>query len=368
MALLLMMLCTGCWDMKEINQLSIVSILGIDKDPETGVRTAYYQVINPTGTSNTKGGAAKAAVYTYKIESNSLGLLPEMSMNKMPRLLFTAQLQCYIYSERAAKNGILDGLNYIELNPERRTTALIMVTDSPLSTIMNSYTPLEKVPGRYIRTISDLHAKTFHNGINPIRMKDLAKKHKLHQPTILPILHFNGHSPASKTDKLEKINASTDAMDVSKGAVFVHARMVGKVDYETRKYFNILNNNLKTFVENLIIEGSDVDIQAERVRVKRKWDRSEGKLLIQINADLRIINNQLKNSMSMLNLHKIEEAFNRQVVNKSNTFVQLGYKNDWDFMGIQDHWVTIKDWRKTEILFDVHSKVTGNGNASAPYE
>ncbi len=48
----LLLFCSACWDMKEINQLAIVNVVGADKDSKTGEVTAYYQVINPTGISN----------------------------------------------------------------------------------------------------------------------------------------------------------------------------------------------------------------------------------------------------------------------------------------------------------------------------
>ena len=59
--------------MKEINQLAIVNLGAADKDPKTGMITAYYQVINPSALSNKQGGGAKAAVYTFKFEDYSLG-------------------------------------------------------------------------------------------------------------------------------------------------------------------------------------------------------------------------------------------------------------------------------------------------------
>lgn len=365
-ALLLLFFCTGCWDTKEINQLALVNIAAADKDPKTGIITAYYQVINPTGIS-AKQSSSKAPVYTFDFKEFSSGKFAEKTGNVMPRLFFTPHLQCYIISETYAKQGILELINFLERDPERRTNVNFLITDSPLSTVLNSFTTLERVPGRYIRSLMDLHARSFHKNVFPSRMKEMAEGIDLHQPTIIPILHYTGAQPASKTDRMEKINASSETMSFTDGAVFIHARMVGRIDPETKKVFYILNKNLKKFVETVEINGAQVDVEAQNVRVRRQYNHSSSHLSVRITADLRIVQNKQENKMTMHNLHEIEAAFNRKLKQKAEAFDQLGKDNDWDLFGLQDEGFNADTWHQAAVSFHVNSKVTTIGNTSTSY-
>lgn len=62
-------------------------------------------------------------------------------------------------NERYAKQGLLEFINVLERDPSRRTNVDFLVTESPLSTIMYSYTTLERVPGQYVRYAIDRHAR-----------------------------------------------------------------------------------------------------------------------------------------------------------------------------------------------------------------
>jgi Ger(x)C family germination protein len=353
--------------MKEINQLAIVNIAGADKDPKTGMITAYYQIINPSGVSIKSGGASGGAVYTYKLKEYSSGRFAEQTTTVMPRLFYTPHVQLYIVSERYARHGLLDLINFLERDPGRRTNVNIVVTDSPLSTVMNSYTFLERVPGRFVKSMFDLHARNYRNGIMPTRFRDLAKGINYHQPTIIPILHYKSEQPASKTDRLENINASKEAMSFEDGAVFINARMVGRIDMDTKKYFYILNGKLKKFVESIEVNGENVDVEVQDVEINRDFDRSSSRLTIQIRADLRIVNNKQPKPMTSENLHEVESSFNRTLKKKAKSFDELSKIKDWDLLGIQDEGVN-KAWKQLPVTFVVKSKVTTIGNTGSPYK
>ncbi|MFD2614427.1 Ger(x)C family spore germination protein [Paenibacillus gansuensis] len=354
--------------MKEINQLAIVNIAAADKDPKTGMITAYYQVINPSGVSTKSGGSGGTAVYSFEFKEYSSGRFEEKTSRVMPRLFYTPQIQCYIVSQKYARQGLLDLINFLEHNPERRTNVDIVVSDAPLSVVMNSLTSLERVPGRYIRSLFELHARNYHRGVFPIKVNDLAKGINFHQPTVIPILDFSSKQPASKKDKLETMNATQAAMSFEDGAVFLNARMVGRMDVKTKTLFYILNDDLQRFAESIKVNGENVDVEAQNVQVHREYDRPSSRLIIRIRADLRIISNKQKKEMNVQNLHEIEKAFNQTLKRKAKSLDELGKKKDWDLFGLQDEGVHPKDWHNYKVVFLVNSKVTTIGNTGSPYQ
>ncbi|MEQ4483269.1 Ger(x)C family spore germination protein [Cohnella silvisoli] len=367
--LILLVFCTGCWDMKEINALAIVSLAGVDKNPETGEYTAYYQVINPTGLSTRQGSSARAAVYTYNFKDFSLGRFTDRTSRVMPRKFFTAHLQSYIISERYARQGILDFINFIELNPERRANVVLYISDSPMNTIMNSFTPLDRVPGRFIRSLTNLVKPSFSMGTFPIRIKEMAKELHLHTPTVVPIVHYAGENPSSTTNRLEEIDVSKNGMKFGDGAVFIHARMVGRIDETSKTLYLVLNKKLMKYTETVKINGDYVDVEAQNVRVKRKWEKDKHTSLFALNikADLRILNNQQKSKMTVQNLRQIETSFNQRLEERIESFERMGKEKGWDLLGIQDNGGNEMTWRQTKVNIHINSRMTAIGNTSTPY-
>ncbi|WP_219837664.1 Ger(x)C family spore germination C-terminal domain-containing protein [Paenibacillus sp. R14(2021)] len=366
--LVALLVCSGCWDKKEINELAIVTSVGIDREPSTGMYIAYYQVINPPALSSRQSGGSKASVYTYRFKEYSLGRFMQKTSTMMPRLLFTSHLQCYILSEAVARQGIIDILNYLETTPEWRMNVYLFVTDSPLKAVMNSFTTLEKVPGRHATSLVRLFSRgAFAGGVEPIRVKDIVTGMQFHLPTLIPMIHYRG-KPAETTERMEQIDASEQAPSFfADSAVFFKGRMEGLLDSQNKYYFHILNTNYRKFTETLKVSGNYVDVETNNVKVKRKWDRSANRLNILIHADLRILNNQQNAKLTLENVHKIEKTFNRVVEDNAKKMVVLGKLNNWDLLGLQDEGATSNSWRRTSVNFTITSDVTMTGNKSDPY-
>ncbi|MZQ86335.1 Ger(x)C family spore germination protein [Paenibacillus sp. 5J-6] len=368
--LLFLLICTGCWDKREINQLAIINIAGADKDPKTGELTAYYQVINPTGIASKQGGTSSAPVYTFKLNEMNFGRLAGRTSTIMPRQFFTPHIQCYIVSESFAKQGILEFINFIERDPDRRTNVDFVVTDSPLSDIMYSYTALERVPGKYIRSVMDMHARTFHKHLFPSRLRDVARAVSMHQPIIIPILHYSGVQSSSKTDRLESIQASKNSLTFTDGAVFQHAQMVGRVDEDTKRTNYILNGQLKITSNTLQVNGASVVVEAQNIQVHRQYvlTASPPRLIMNIKVDLRVVENNQTVPMNLENLDEIEVAYNKELKEKAEHLIKLTHDKAWDLLGIQDEGISEETWKNLKVDVSIHSTVEGIGNTSTAYQ
>lgn len=365
--LVLVLICTGCWDMKEINSLAIVSLAGVDKDPKTKEMIAYYQVINPTGVSPRTGSSAKAAVYTFKYSDYSLGRFSIKTGMSMPRQFFTAHMQSYIISERYAREGILELINYFELNPERRSNVNLYISDSPIHLVMNSFTPLDRVPGRFIRSLTAQYKHNFKVSVFPNRFKDLEKDLYRHTPTVIPIVHYKGDKPSSNSNKVENIDATKNDMSFADGAVFIRAHMVGRIDEKAKVIYYILNKKYERLTDTIIVNGEYVDIEARKIQVKRKWIKPGADLLLEIHTDLRILNNQQKTKTTMQNVEEIEKAFSELLTRRIQALEQLSEEKSWDLLGIQDNGGSEMNWKKTKLTIQVISTLKTIGNTQSPY-
>ncbi|SFI40295.1 germination protein, Ger(x)C family [Paenibacillus sp. UNC496MF] len=366
LAVMLLLLCTGCWDMREINRLAIVNLTAVDIDPKTGKLVAYYQVINPTSISAKQSGPAKASVYTYSVTEDSPGLFTEKTGTIMSRMLFTPHLQCYVLTERYARRGLNDLINYLEMYTDRRTNVYAVVTDAPLNNVMDTFTPLDRIPGRNLRMLIDWQSRLIGMNRKLTQVKDIAEGIPLSRPTIIPMLHYHGDRPASQSDRVERIEGANPGFELADGAVFVHAKMTGKVDRNAMTLYFVLNGEASRGFERLTVNGADVDVEASHIKVSRHWGPS--RLRIAIRADLRVLFNQQKIPLTSRNAREIESAYNRTLRQRAEDFVRLAKDKDWDLLGIGDTRQGRGKWRDVDVTFDVQAKAIWFGNTRTPYQ
>lgn len=362
----ILLFCSGCWDMKEINQLAIVDMIAIDRD-EKGMFNAYYQILNPPSIEARRTGPTKAAVYTFAVSAPTMGSMLEKTGSVMSRNLYTSHLQCYVVSERMARAGLLKMANYLENYKERRTNVYAIVSEDPVSKVINTFTLLDRVPGRNIRLLLDWHARRL--GINklPTRMNDLVEGIPFSRPTIIPIIQYKGDDSASLSDRLEDINATKQSLTFIGGAVFIRAKMVGKVNEEIKNTYYVLNGYATRKQESFKVNGQTVDAAINVIQIKRKWVTKD-RLQIQVDGRIGIINNEQDAALTLQNIAMVEQAFNRTYKRKCEQFVTFAKQKNWDMLGIGDTHQGRNRWKDIEVEFEVHSKLTTLGNTITPYE
>jgi spore germination protein KC len=104
---------TGCWDQNELDELSIVMGIGINKDKK-GNLIVTYQVVNPTeiAPAITGGGGGKQPVFTvYETKGRNLMEATRKATKQTSRRLFFAHARMVVLSEDIAKENIYEVLD-----------------------------------------------------------------------------------------------------------------------------------------------------------------------------------------------------------------------------------------------------------------
>lgn len=146
----------GCWDKREINQLAFVQGLGIDKGKDNMVDLTL-QLLKPGllaggGGGGAGGGSVVGKPYTV-FESSGLDFAKAyMNANaEIPRALFMQHNEIIFFSEKFAKSGVYDTLDFMTRNPEfRRTAYVLVVTKGSLKDLMSISESLERYPYKEI--------------------------------------------------------------------------------------------------------------------------------------------------------------------------------------------------------------------------
>lgn len=373
---------TGCWDKVEITELAIGELVGGDFDPKTHKYIGYYQIVNPGSGTSEKGSGIKAPVYTYRIQAPSIAELGSKTSDILPRNLFPDHFQSQILSERFARKGLKPFINLYERQYNRRSSLYLFITDSPLSEVMMTYTTLERLPGRFVRSLVEIQSKSFGKLSKYSRVKDLVENMESTTLTVLPRLSISGSKPLPTTDRYEQINAKQGSLILSGGAVFKHDRMIGRLEMKQMTYYILLKGESMAFVESLTINGRNVTVRATKPIVRKHLSIVSGVPVwkVDIGARLAIINNEQTKELSLENMDEIKEAFNRQVQKKTTEFFQKSIRKQWDLFGMEEkikykrgkEWQVIQKkknaWNQTELKLSVKSKIIDIGEIINPYK
>ncbi|GAA3410035.1 Ger(x)C family spore germination protein [Paenibacillus hodogayensis] len=373
---------TGCWDLAEVNQLAIGSLAGGDVDPKTNNQIVYYHIINPSAIAAQRGTTVKAPVYSYRVEAPTLAQLSKKSSDVIPRELFPDQFQSYLVSERFARQGLEPFINFIERQYNRRTDLYLLVTDTPMEEMMDTFTLLEKVPGRYLRSLVEWQAKSSSTVSLKSRIKDLIENMESSRLTVLPLVSLHQPTQADNTARYEKIDGSKSSIQVNGGAVFNKDTMIGKLDLLDVSVYHLLKGDTKIFYSNIELPSGPVDLSATKIKSKKRLSLVEGKPVLEVNlrASLVILNNEQKVKLTTANVAEIKEAFNDQIKALGEAFFQHYTEKGWDLFGLEEsvknkrgeQWAQAREdnklWRKTIIRVQASSTLRDVGGAIDPYK
>lgn len=373
---------TGCWDMTEINQLAIGNLAGGDIDPETGNQIVYYQFVNPSALASQKGVGIKSPVYTYRVEAKTLAELALGATDVLPRDLFPDHFQVYLMTERMARRGLHSYLNFLERQTNRRTDLDLVITDSSIADVMNTYTLFERIPGRSLRALFELQYKVS-GRVNPkSRIKDVVEHMESSVLTVLPVISLRGAGQASTTGRYEHIDANKGSLVLSGGAVIKKDRMIGKLSLDQIPLYNVMKNEAKVYYDRIRVNGKNVDVGASKLKVRRKLAMEGGRPVLHLNvyAELKLLNTDQNEALSMDSLDQIKQAFNVQVADKAIDFFEWSRSKGWDLLSIEDQmgkkrgkeWREALNeqeaWKRAKLEPEIRCKVTDMGAIIDPYK
>ncbi|MFF2888316.1 Ger(x)C family spore germination protein [Paenibacillus sp. NPDC057967] len=373
---------TGCWDRTEINELAIVGLVGSEENKDTGSTIVYYQIVNPLAFSQESGRGGTSPVYTYKIEGKSRGEMGHKSAESVPRKLFTDHYQTHIITESLARKGLRQFVNFYERQYNRRSSLLLFVTDSKLSDVMMTYTPLEQLPGRTLRSLVYNTNKSTGRISLKSRVKDLVENMESSTCTVLPIISLRDDKPFLTTKRFESIEANRSNLVLSGAAVFKQDRMIGKIGLRENGFYNLLKGETNSFFQSITLNKMDIDLSANKIKVKQSMALTGGVPVwnVSVTANLAIHNNEQNEKLSWENLSQLTDQFNREVSETAGQLYEKALKKDWDLFGLEDKiknkrgkaWKTIQGkadaWKETKLNLTITSSVNDVGEIINPYE
>jgi spore germination protein KC len=120
---------TGCWDMREINESGLVMAVGIDFNMDNNTYTVTVQIPN-AGTGDNMGFGASSSATTWNCSASGASVFE--AVRNLARVsskrLTWAHNGVIVLGETLAKHDITSALDFFTTNPELRMKTMVVVS------------------------------------------------------------------------------------------------------------------------------------------------------------------------------------------------------------------------------------------------
>lgn len=370
----LILLLTGCYNYREINELAIVSGISITKEGNDIKLTT--EVINPKKEQDASSGEEPEFI-TYTKKAKSIQEAIRKMIQESPRKMYGAHIEILIIDEKIAKKDLMDILDFFARDPEIRSEFKVLIGKN--DDILKITTPLEKISSQNIRDSLENNSKylgyanvvTYHelisNVLNP------------NKELVLPVISLKGNQ--KEGEEKENILDTTNKANpyLSGMAIFKNNQLKGYLTEKEELIYNMLTNEAKNFfirtnnkdnqyvVHKIIRFSSKMEFnkKAKEIEITLKGNAA----IAEVNEKIDLENlNEVSNLEKELNkeLKKTVEDSIQNIKNKYNSdifgFRDLIYKTDPKYYKEIN-----KDWYKgifQNIKVNVKVEVKGKEKGS----
>ena len=308
-----MLLLNGLNNSREINDLAIVSAIGIDK-VENGKYKVSAIVLNPEKQGSGSGTSSSDEMTLYENEDETIQTAIRRMILESPKKLYLAHMKLLLISESVAKDSLLDVIDFfIRDNEENNDFYLVVAKGVEPREVLQIKTPVEDIPSENI--VKSIEATARYIGItteNELRDSIESILEEVEEVAIPSIIlkkeeeeeekDSSKENEKSSDEPQEDSNSSSDSgSESSEGsdskktqnkekilvdsmAYFKDNKLAGYLDMTESMIYTVLNNK---FVNGIIqVKGND-NLVAEIIKSKTKLTPKyeNGKYIVDISLE-----------------------------------------------------------------------------------
>ena len=356
----------GCWSQKELNDVAIISALGLDLN-EKGKYVATLQVINPSnvaGGLQGGGGSEGPPVTVYTASGRNIVEVNQLASTKLPRRRYYAHTNLLVIGEELArKEGIGAILDAFERHHEFRMTAVVIIAkDSTASNLMKVMTPVDKIPANKIiknlKFTEEQWGEFFTMNMKNV-VKDLTTEGK---STV--ITGFSVHGSPEEGRKLDNIQNSDPSTTLSASGlgIFKEGKLVNWIDGSTSRGTSWILDKLQN--TGIVFDWKDQNdavvyqLIREQTKIIPKMKKGRPHITIEVKAEGNLV--ELRVPADVTDPHvllKMEKELEKTIREELLLAVEEAKKSKSDILGFGEafHQSYPKEWKKLKKEWhDVH--------------
>ncbi|MCL6603288.1 MAG: Ger(x)C family spore germination protein [Paenibacillus sp.] len=341
LSLLLLLCLSGCWNYTEVEEMSIVAGVAIDKDKSTGKILLTAETIDTTGGGGGEDNQASSTIHT--LAGDTMFDIVRSMITMTGKKLFWSHAKAIIISEEVAREGMLKVIDWYSRDTETRADVYIFISKEKNA---RDILTLNKTKNTILSfELGDMIKKE--NYVSTAPVTDIwdffDNLESSGENAIVPLVYINER----ETRKTERISGC---------ALFLKDKMVGTLTGEETKYMLFVTNKIKGGVLAIKDEkgqpGYSLEITSNKTKIKPVW--INGKLQIQISTVTQTVLDEVmpRNGFPDFEKKKEIEKLAEQQLQKNMLDlihdVQKKYKTDILEFGAAVHINMPKTWKKLE--------------------
>ncbi len=265
--ILSLVLTTGCWDMKEINDRIFPYAVGLDLLDKENLNSGRYDIIFTFPNVNAIGEKSMQdqLVSTIDVKGNNIFEATSNIHDRTQKEVYLKELKVNVFSETIAKDPklmreIIDGLNrdYIV----NQGVEFVMVRGSTKD-FLEQMSKLQKQV-----EVEGLLYTLLRNGKGATRFMNIDLND-----------FIDGMEECSATS-MPVARIEDQDMVIDENAVFKNYKLIGYVNKKDNRNISMLTGRVKNFSINAEHKGNDISLQVSESRVKKRFTVEEEGLKI----------------------------------------------------------------------------------------
>ncbi|MBT2700873.1 Ger(x)C family spore germination protein [Bacillus sp. ISL-40] len=385
-------LLSGCWDRQELQDLDIVSGIGIDKGGNNSENRylVTVQVINEGQIASASGQGGKspvAPVTTYSATGSTVAEALRKIAPKSPQELFFPHVQLMVIGEELArKKGIQDLFDWIERDSKFRTLfPILIVRDNTAKTLLQITTPLEDVPSAKI--VGGLESTTKIWGeYASTRADQVIQQLEGGEGANLTGVQITGDpEKGNKLTNVQQISPKT-AIEIRGLAMFKKGKLIKWLDEDAARGATWINNELTKTIVDLNCEkkkkGIAVDVMRSNTKIETEIKNKKPVIQITVRSEGHIAEVHCPIDLGKhTSIEKLENQMEKEIKDEVMMAVKDAKKQKTDIFRFGEYinrenpklWKKIKKkWNdeifpETEVNVNVQAFIRRSGLRTKPY-
>ncbi|MWC27741.1 Ger(x)C family spore germination protein [Paenibacillus sp. MMS18-CY102] len=292
LALLCLLTLTSCYGLRQINELAIVTAVGLDLGEKPDTIRVSVQIIRPAdarGQTGAPSGGTGEPIYSVSAEGKSIFEAIRNLGQFTSRRVYWAHNFVIVMHEDYAKKGITDMVDFFTRNHELRMNTWVAVTPDSPAEVISTITGLEVVPGEAVdRLFRDNEIIGLAPGSNMMSLEETFLSR-----SIQSVLAKVSLKPRGISNKKPGEHGSIKQVDLAGAAVFQRDRMVGWLTPKDARGLLFFIQNLESGIQVLSCPNRDANVTAEfrhaKTKVKAIYRNGELAFDVQVKTDADIV-------------------------------------------------------------------------------
>lgn len=358
LALAAALILTGCWDKKELANITVVTSMAIDKGENAKFKLTAEGLNSRELNNKTAGGVAPSVVFSE--EGDSVAELTKKLNTGLSRHLIYSHMRILVVSEEIAREGMFGFVDYLERNREIRDDFNFLISrNTKAADVLKVTYPFQKSSS--MKLFIQLRTLEKEWGGDPdVRMNDVisAWTSPGRQPVLQAVRIKGNPEKGNSVDNMNKV--SPDAIVIADSlAVFKSDKLLGFMNIKnTRDYLWTQDNLRQTSIAFPYRDKKIVTVRIynNKTKMKTRLVGGKAKMNVKVHAVGYVEGTQYPlNFNDVKDYRKVEDLTEKQIQKEVKGTIrkaQTTYKADIFGFGEELYRHYPRDFKKVENKWD----------------